>query len=100
MSDLVVTPERSYRQAERCHPEAMMAASGYLMSEWGEHGYTIGYAGEWVDSVNKAWSVFQCCASDGARFLIRADRYGNRGHFGVPSLEREVGAALNVETSV
>jgi predicted Zn-ribbon and HTH transcriptional regulator len=49
--------------------DQMGAAAGYLSREWGDHGYGIKQADE--------EGVFDCIHSDGSRFQIRADRWGN-----------------------
>ena len=88
---------KSYRSVPMTSPEAMISAAAYLEREWGA-GRQLGYAGQWVDSFDRVWSVFQCRASDGSRWLIRADAYGNVGSFD-RSLEAEIALALDVEVS-
>lgn len=58
--------------ASRVTVDAMMAAAGYLSRNWGDYGYRIGLAA----SVGSG-GVFSCSASDGSRFWIYADRWGN-----------------------
>lgn len=89
--------QKSYRTVPMCPPDAMSSAAYYLSREWGENRQ-LGYAGIWRDSYGRTWYVFQCSASDGSRWLIRSDRYGNTGTFET-SLEREIAARLDVEVS-
>lgn len=89
-------PAKSYRSVPMCPPDAMSAAAYYLTREWGRG--QLGYAGTWRDSFDRTWYIFQCRASDGSRWLIRADAYGNTGTFEA-SLEREIAAVLDVEVS-
>lgn len=54
-------------------PDAMIAAAAHVEREYGVSGYQIGLA--WSD-----WSgagCFDVRASDGARFRLYVDRYGN-----------------------
>lgn len=87
---------KSHRSVPMCPAEAMRAAAGFLSREWGEN-YRIGYAG-WTNHEAQGVEVFQCRASDGSRFLIWADRWGNTGQF-TPERESEVATVLDVETS-
>ena len=89
--------QKSYRSVSMCDPEEMIGAASYLEREWGP-GRRLGFAGYWRDSFDRSWAVFQCVAGDGSRWLIRADRYGNRGTFEA-SLEREVALLLDVEVN-
>lgn len=90
-------PATSYRSVPMCSGEALAAAGLFLEREWG-YGRRLGFAGEWTDSFGRSWAVFQCAAGDGSRWLIRANSYGEVGTFDA-SLERELGALLNVEVS-
>ncbi len=49
--------------------DQMGAAVGYLSREWGDHGYRI--------KQDDRPGVFECSHSDGSRFYISADAYGN-----------------------
>jgi len=51
----------------------MGAAAGYIAHEWGDYGYRI----EGVESPTHRVSLFHVCASDGSRFTVLADKWGN-----------------------
>lgn len=53
-------------------PDALSAAASYVGREYGHHGYRIGHAQTFLGV-----AVFEVVASDGARFNIAADRWGN-----------------------
>ena len=55
--------------------EQVMAAASYIQREWGDYGYRI----EAVESPTHAVSLFHVRASDGARFIVAADKWGNTG---------------------
>lgn len=55
--------------------DAFYGAAGYLAREWGDYGYRIGYVGQY--GIPGKPHLFACCHSDGSRFWIVADRYGN-----------------------
>ena len=55
--------------------EQVMAAASYIQREWGDYGYRI----ETVESPTHAVSLFHVRASDGARFIVAADKWGNTG---------------------
>lgn len=88
---------RSYRSVQMVDPDIVISAAWYLQREWGDNR-RLGFAGKWTDSTGHVWHIFQCVASDGSRWLIRCDKYGNMGTF-EPSLEREVADLLDVEVS-
>lgn len=54
-------------------PDQLSAAGSYIAREWGDYGYRI----EAIESPTGRVSVFRVCASDGSRFSVLADRYGN-----------------------
>jgi hypothetical protein len=54
-------------------PDQMSAAAGYISDEWGDYGYRI----TGIESPTRAVSAFRVVASDGSRFTVFADRYGN-----------------------
>jgi len=56
-------------------PDQMSAAGGFISREWGDYGYRI----EAIESPTHAVSVFHVCASDGARFIVAVDKWGNTG---------------------
>lgn len=60
----------------RITPDQMAAAGSYISHEWGDYGYSI----EGVESPSQRVSVFRVVASDGGRFSVLADRYGNCRH--------------------
>ena len=51
----------------------MSAASGYLTRNWGDYGYR--FTG--IESPTTKVSLFHVAFSDGSRFTIAADRWGN-----------------------
>ena len=56
-------------------PDQMSAAGSYIAHEWGDYGYRI----EAIESPTHAVSLFHVCASDGSRFIVAADKWGNTG---------------------
>jgi hypothetical protein len=56
--------------------DQMHAAAGYLTSNWGDYGYRF----EGIETRTHAVSVFRVCYSDGGRFSIVADKWGNTRH--------------------
>ena len=48
--------------------EAVSAVAAYVRREWGDYGYTLRQASS---------GLFQVQCSDGSRFLVGSDRYGN-----------------------
>ena len=54
-------------------PDQMAAAGSYVSREWGDHGYVI----ECVESCTHRVSVFRVAASDGSRFAVIVDTWGN-----------------------
>ena len=55
----------------------MGSAAGYLTRNWGDCGYR--FTG--IESPTHAVSVFRVVCSDGGRFAIVADKWGNCSHF-------------------
>lgn len=56
--------------------DAVQSAANHLAREWGDVGYSIG-AGEWTSWGNGGVYTFECGHSDGSRWFIAADRWGN-----------------------
>jgi hypothetical protein len=56
-------------------PDQMASAGSYISREWGDYGYRI----ENVESPTHAVSVFHVVASDGGRFVVAVDKWGNAG---------------------
>ena len=56
-------------------PDQLSAAGSYISHEWGDYGYRI----EAIESPTHAVSLFHVCASDGSRFIVAADKWGNTG---------------------
>jgi hypothetical protein len=54
-------------------PDQLASAGSYISHEWGDYGHRI----EDIESPSPRVSVFRVCASDGSRFSVLADRYGN-----------------------
>lgn len=63
------------RNAPLCPVDAYMAAGGYLSRNWGDHGYRIGYVGQYGTETHPY--LFSCSHSDGSRFFLVSDRWGN-----------------------
>lgn len=57
----------------RIKADQLSAGAAYLSREWGECGYTI----TGVESPTAYVALLRVCASDGSRFTILADRWGN-----------------------
>ena len=57
-------------------PDQMASAGGYISREWGDYGYRI----EEIESPTRAVTVFHVVASDGSRFTVLADKWGNCRH--------------------
>jgi hypothetical protein len=77
-------------------PDQLASAGGFISREWGDHGYRV----EAVESPTWAVSVFRVAASDGGRFSVVADRWGNCRHLdthngddGLAEVVREMHAA-------
>ena len=56
--------------------DQMSSAAGYLTREWGDYGYRF----EGIETRPHAVSVFRVVCSDGGRFSIIADKWGNTRH--------------------
>lgn len=54
-------------------PDQLSAAGGYISRQWGDYGYRV----EEIESATARVSLFHVVASDGSRFTVLADRYGN-----------------------
>lgn len=54
-------------------PDQMSAAASYLIREWGEYGYTI----EAIECPTYKVALFRIRHSDGSRFTIATDKWGN-----------------------
>jgi hypothetical protein len=54
----------------------MSSAAGHLVRNWGDYGYRF----EGIETCTFAVSVFRVCRSDGGRFSIVADKWGNTRH--------------------
>jgi hypothetical protein len=57
-------------------PDQLASAGSYIAREWGDYGYSI----ERIESPSRRVSVFRVVCSDGGRFSVLADRYGNCRH--------------------
>ena len=57
--------------------DQLSSAAGYLTRNWGACAYRF----EGIESPTHAVSVFRVVASDGGRFAIVADKWGNCSHF-------------------
>jgi hypothetical protein len=54
-------------------PDQLGSAGSYIAREWGDYGYRI----EDIESPTRAVSLFHVCASDGSRFTVAVDKWGN-----------------------
>jgi hypothetical protein len=54
-------------------PDQLASAASFIAREWGDYGYRI----EGIESPTHAVSLFHVACSDGSRFIVAADRYGN-----------------------
>ena len=54
-------------------PDQLASLGGYIAHEWGDYGYRV----TGIESPTWAVSVAHVCASDGSRFDVMGDRYGN-----------------------
>lgn len=69
-----------YRDVPLAPTDAVAAAASLIDRDYGSHGYRLGYAGLLPGSSSRyceADHVFQVKASDGSRFLVVVDAYGN-----------------------
>ena len=72
-------------------PDQMSAAASYLNREWGDYGYCI----EGVESPTTVVSLFRIVSSDGSRFTIGVDRWGNCRDWDTPDIESDVVAEMH-----
>jgi|HubBroStandDraft_2_1064218.scaffolds.fasta_scaffold241314_3 hypothetical protein len=56
--------------------DQMSSAAGHLVRNWGDYGYRF----EGIETRTHAVSVFRVVCSDGGRFSIVADKWGNCRH--------------------
>jgi len=77
----------------RITPDQLTAAGSWVARHWGEDGYVF----ERIESPTPAVSVFHVVASDGSRFAVVADKWGNcrdtdttSGEERIPPLVKEV----------
>ena len=56
--------------------DQMSSAASYLIRNWGDYGYRF----EGIETRTFAVSVFRVVCSDGGRFSIVADKWGNTSH--------------------
>ena len=54
-------------------PDQMAAAGSYIARNWGDCGYRV----EQAESPTHRVSLFHVVASDGSRFIVAADKWGN-----------------------
>lgn len=54
-------------------PDQLSAAGGYIARTWGDHGYTV----EEITSPSWLVSLFHVRMTDGSRFVVACDRWGN-----------------------
>lgn len=54
-------------------PDQLASAGSYISHEWGDYGYRV----EAIETRTFSVSVFRVCASDGARFAVITDKWGN-----------------------
>jgi hypothetical protein len=53
-------------------PDQLSGIGAYIAREWGDYGYRI----EAMESPTRAITVAHVVASDGSRFMVAGDRYG------------------------
>lgn len=63
-----------YTEPAMVDPEAFASAARFVQREWGDVGYRIGF-----EARDGGLYVFRCAHSDGSRFWVWADKYGNVG---------------------
>ena len=56
--------------------DQMSSAAGYLARNWGDYGYRF----EKIESPTTKVSLFHVVHSDGSRFAIAVDKWGNCRH--------------------
>lgn len=71
-------------------PEQLASAGGYITRNWGDHGYTI----EEISSPTARVSIFRVRYTDGSRFAVAVDKWGNAHH--VDTFETRNPPALKV----
>ena len=54
-------------------PDQLSAAGSYIIRNWGDIGYRV----EAVESPTRRVTVFRVVASDGSRFTVLTDKWGN-----------------------
>lgn len=54
-------------------PDQLTAAGNYIIRNWGDTGYRV----EAIESPTRRVTVFRVVASDGSRFSVLADKWGN-----------------------
>lgn len=57
-------------------PDQLISAGSYINREWGYDGYVI----ENIESSTRLVTMFHVRHSDGSRFVVLVDRWGNCGH--------------------
>ena len=55
-------------------PDQLISAGAYIADEWGETGYRV----ESIHAYSYKVAGFRVACSDGGRFFVLVDRYGNR----------------------
>jgi len=74
-------------------PDQLSAAAGYLNREWGCYGYTI----VGIESPTHVVTLFRVTHSDGSRFTIATDKWGNCRDWSDESGERDRVAAMHAQ---
>jgi hypothetical protein len=54
-------------------PDQLASAGSYIARTWGDYGYRV----EGIESPSRVVSLFYVYASDGSRFTVAADKWGN-----------------------
>ena len=57
-------------------PDQLASAGSYIAHTWGDYGYRI----EEIESPTWSVSLFHVVASDGSRFTVLVDKWGNAAH--------------------
>lgn len=76
--------------------DQMSAAASYLARQWGEYGYHV----EAIETPSIRVSLFRVIASDGSRFTIATDTWGNCRDWESSDGERERVLEMHAKASV
>jgi hypothetical protein len=78
-------------------PDQLVSLGSYVAREWGDYGYRF----ESIHSPNRLVTVGHVVCSDGGRFWVAVDRYGNSRYGDHDSLDaRTLGDAIDQLTAL